>query len=65
MLSDCLGEIEQLSSTKVKNITESCSIDAKTEPSCTFVQEEQLQMFIDKLETMYNSNEVTHFKDDY
>lgn len=65
MLSDCLGEIEQLSSIKVKNLSEAYSIEAKTEPSCSFAQEEQLQVFIDKLEKLFNSNEVIYFKDDY
>jgi hypothetical protein len=57
MLSDCLEEIEQLSSTKVKN-----SIDFDIKPLCSFVQEEQLQTFIDQLENMFSSNDVINYK---
>lgn len=58
MLSDCMEEIEQLSSTKVKNVTNTNSEDIEIKPLCSFAQEEQLQVFIDKLENMFNSNEV-------
>lgn len=58
MLSDCLEEIEQLSLTKVKNIKTINSEETEIKPICTFAQEEQIQAFIDKLENIFNSNEV-------
>jgi len=58
MLSDCLEEIEQLSSTKVKSVTTTNLEDTEIKPLCSFMQEEQLQVFIDKLENIFNSNEV-------
>lgn len=66
MLSDCLGEIEeQLSSTKVKNMINANSLETEINPLCSFSQEEQLQMYIDQLENMFNSKEVITFKDKY
>jgi len=58
MLSDCLEEIEQLSLAKVKNMT---TTNSEIKPVCTFAQEEQIQMFIDKLENIFNSNEVNNY----
>lgn len=57
MLSDCLEEFEQLSSTKVKY-----SVETEIKPLCSFAQEEQLQTFIDELENMFNSNDVNNYK---
>ncbi|XP_060834763.1 uncharacterized protein LOC132917839 [Rhopalosiphum padi] len=59
MLSDCLEEIEQLSLAKVKNMT---TTNSEIKPVCTFAQEEQIQMFIDKLENIFNSNEKLSIK---
>uniref|UniRef100_A0A2H8TVK4 Protein CIP2A n=1 Tax=Melanaphis sacchari TaxID=742174 RepID=A0A2H8TVK4_9HEMI len=61
MLSDCLEEIEQLSLAKVKIVTEN-SVETAIKPMCTFAQEEQIQMFIDKLENIFNSNEILSIK---
>lgn len=58
MLSDCLEEIEQLSLTKVKNMKTTNSEETEIKPMYTFAQEEQIQAFIDKLENIFNSNEV-------
>lgn len=58
MLSDCLDEIEQLSSIQVNNMTNNNSVDTEIKPLCSFAQEEQLQMYIDQLENMFSSNEV-------
>lgn len=64
MLSDCLDEIEQqLSLTKVKNMINTNSLETEIIPLCSFTQEEQLQIFIDQLENMFNSKEVINFKD--
>lgn len=60
MLSDGLEEIELLSSTKVKNINTN-SIETDIKPLGSFAQEEQLQMYLDQLEKMFNSNEVIIF----
>lgn len=57
MLSDSLEEIELLSSIKVKN-TNTNSIETEIKPLSSLAQEEQLQMYIDELEKMFNSNEV-------
>lgn len=57
MLSDSLEEIELLASTKVKN-TNTNSMETDIKPLCSFAQEEQLQMYIDQLEKIFNSNEV-------
>jgi len=57
MLSDCLEEIEQLSLTKMNNMKTTNS-ETEIKPICTFAQEEQIQAFIDKLENVFNSNEV-------
>lgn len=65
MLSDCLEEIEQLSSPKVKNVTTINSEDTEIKPLCSFAQEEQLKVFIDKLENIFNSNEVNNLKKYY
>lgn len=61
MLSDCLDEIEQLSLIKLKNMTNINSEDTEIKPLCSFAQEEQLQMYIDQLEIMFNSDEVINF----
>ncbi|VVC31727.1 Armadillo-type fold,Armadillo-like helical [Cinara cedri] len=59
MLSDCLEKIEeQLSSIEVKSIKNTNSLDTEENPLCSFSQEEQLQMYIDKLENMFNSNKI-------
>lgn len=62
MLSDCLEEIEQLSLTKVKNIKTTNSEEVEIKPLCTFAQEEKIQTFIDKLENIFNSNEILSIK---
>ncbi|XP_060862831.1 uncharacterized protein LOC132939589 isoform X2 [Metopolophium dirhodum] len=62
MLSDCLEEIEQLSSAKVKNATTINSDETEIKPLCSFSQEEQLNVFIDKLENIFNSNEILNIK---
>ncbi|XP_003247737.1 uncharacterized protein LOC100576041 [Acyrthosiphon pisum] len=62
MLSDCLEEIEQLSSAKVKNATTINSDETEIKPLCSFAQEEQLKVFIDKLENIFNSNEILNIK---
>lgn len=61
MLSDCLEEIEQYSSSKIKNLTIENSIGTETKPLCSFAEEQQLQKLIDQLENMFNSNEVIIF----
>lgn len=61
MLSDCLEEIEQLSSAKVKNMSTN-SEENEIKPLCSFAQEEQLKVFIDKLENLFNSNEIINVK---
>lgn len=58
ILSDCLEEIEQLSVTTVKNIKHTNSVETEIKSICSFSQQEQLQIYIDQLENMFNSNEV-------
>lgn len=60
MLSDCLEEIDQLSSAKVKNAATINSDETEIKPLYSFAQEEQLKVFIDKLENIFNSNEVNN-----
>lgn len=60
MLSDCLEEIEQLSLTTVKNIKRTNSVETEIGLTCSFSQQDQLQIYIDQLENMFNSNEVIH-----
>jgi len=62
MLSDCLEEFDQLSSAKIKNATATNSEETEIKPLCSFAQEEQLKVFIEKLENMFNSNEVNNLK---
>lgn len=58
MLSDCLEEIKQLSLTTVKNIKLTNSVETEIGLTYSFPQQEQLQIYIDQLENMFNSNEV-------
>lgn len=58
MLSECLEEIEKLSFTTVKNIKYTNLIETEIGPTCSFSQQEQIQIYIDQLENMFNSNEV-------
>lgn len=61
MLSDSLEEIELLSLSKVKNSNNINSTEIEVKPLCSFAQEDQLQIYIDRLEEMFNSNEVIIF----
>lgn len=61
MLSDCLEEINQSSLRKQENMYKT-SLETEIKPLCSFAQEEQLQVYIDQLENMLNSNEVTNSK---
>jgi len=61
MLSNCLEEFEQLSSTKIKTTNSINLIETEIKPLSSFAQEEQLQMYIDQLEKLFNSNEVIYF----
>lgn len=58
MLSDCLEEMEQISSAEVKKMINLRSEETEIKPLCSFDQEKQLQIYLDKLENMFNSNEV-------
>lgn len=58
MLADSLEEIEKLSLTNVKNIRCTNLEETEVKPLCSFSQQEQLQLYIDQLENMFNSNEV-------
>jgi len=61
MLSDSLEEIELLSLSKVKNFNNINPTEIEVKPFCSFAQEDQLQIYIDRLEETFNSNEVIIF----
>jgi len=61
MLSESLEEIKQLTFPKLEIMTNKNSIETEIKPLCSYVQEKQLQMYIDLLENMFNSNEVINF----
>lgn len=58
MLSDCLEEMEQISSAKVNKMINLRPEETEIKPLCSFDQEKQLQRYINQLENMFNSNEV-------
>lgn len=60
MLCEAMEEIKQCSLKQIKDTTDLNLNEIEMKPLCSFAQEEQLQVFIDKLNNMFNSNKVIY-----